>query len=77
MKKPPSLSDQATRPSRPTAPAAHVIAAHDAVHGVKLSRLSIDIPEELHRRVKAKAAGEGRALREAVIELLNGYAQKS
>lgn len=32
-------------------------------------KATIDIPEEIYRRVKAKAALEGRAIREVTIEL--------
>ena len=35
-----------------------------------LSRLSIEIPDELHRRVKVRAAEEGRKIRELVVEVL-------
>lgn len=72
MKKP-TLTDVAARPTRPTAPAPHVVAAHAAVHGTTLSRMSLDIPTELHRAVKARAAAEGKPLREAVMELLASY----
>ena len=73
MKKP-TLSDATRISPRPMQP--HVAAAHAAVHGEKRFRLSVDIPEDLHRAVKAKAVAEGRALRDVVIELLHGYAAK-
>ena len=37
-------------------------------------KVTIDIPGELYRQVKAKSALEGRPAREVVIELLSRYA---
>ncbi|MDX2224531.1 MAG: hypothetical protein SFV21_17395 [Rhodospirillaceae bacterium] len=37
-------------------------------------KATIDIPDELYRRVKAKSALEGRAIRAVAIELLAGWA---
>jgi hypothetical protein len=36
-------------------------------------KATIDVPDELYRRVKAKSALEGRAVREVAIELFSGY----
>jgi hypothetical protein len=69
----PSLTDRPDRPK--TVPAPHVVAAHDAVEKTGKVRLNVDLPEELHRRVKAKAAGEGRTIRAIVLESLATYAK--
>jgi hypothetical protein len=70
----PTLSQQPDRPKK-TAPAPHVAAAHAAVEKGAKVRLNVDLPEELHRRVKAKAAGEGRTIREVVLEFLATYSK--
>jgi hypothetical protein len=36
-------------------------------------KATIEVPDELYRRVKAKSAREGRALREVTLELYQGY----
>jgi|CXWL01.1.fsa_nt_gi hypothetical protein len=36
-------------------------------------KATIDVPDELYRKMKAKSALEGRALREVAIELFGGY----
>ena len=36
-------------------------------------KATIDVPDELYRRVKAKSALEGRAVREVAVELFRGY----
>lgn len=36
-------------------------------------KATIDLPDELYRRVKARCALEGRAIREVVAELLGAY----
>lgn len=38
-----------------------------------LMKATIEVPDELYRRVKAKAALEGRAVREVTIELYQGW----
>lgn len=40
---------------------------------VKRKRLSIDIDEELHHRIKVKAALEGRTISEVAISLLDTW----
>ncbi len=69
----PTLSQQPDRPK--AAPAPHVAAAHAAVEKTGTVRLNVDLPADLHRRVKAKAAAEGRTLREVVLEFLAGYSK--
>lgn len=36
-------------------------------------KATLEIPDELYRRVKAKSALEGRPIREVAVELLRGY----
>lgn len=36
-------------------------------------KATIEVPDELYRRVKAKSALEGRAVREVAVELFRGY----
>lgn len=36
-------------------------------------KVTLEIPDELYRRVKAKSALEGRPVREVAVELLRGY----
>ncbi|MBZ0101642.1 MAG: hypothetical protein K8I65_05725 [Thermoanaerobaculia bacterium] len=36
-------------------------------------KATLEIPDELYRRVKAKSALEGRPVREVAVELLRGY----
>lgn len=36
-------------------------------------KATIDIPDDVYRRVKAKSALEGRAVREVAVELFRGY----
>jgi hypothetical protein len=36
-------------------------------------KATVDIPDELYRRVKAKSALEGRPVREVAVELFQGY----
>jgi hypothetical protein len=36
-------------------------------------KATIEVPDDLYRRVKAKSALEGRAVREVAIELFRGY----
>ncbi|MBP1643819.1 MAG: ParG [Acidobacteria bacterium] len=36
-------------------------------------KATIDIPDEIYRRVKAKSALEGRAIREVTVELFRSY----
>ena len=38
-----------------------------------MSRITIDIPKEAHRRLKAVAAIEGRSMREIVIESIEDH----
>ncbi len=38
-------------------------------------KASIEVPDELYRRVKAKSALEGRAIREVTAELFEGYVE--
>jgi hypothetical protein len=40
-------------------------------------KTTIDIPEDLYRRVKAKSALEGRAVREVTIELYRQWLESS
>jgi len=40
-------------------------------------KATIDVPDDLYRRVKAKSALEGRAVREVAIELFRGYVSES
>jgi len=42
-----------------------------------LKRLTIDIPEELHRKLKAKAAQNGTTIRDIAEELFMGYCEKA
>ena len=42
-----------------------------------LSRLTVEIPEELHRRAKVLAAQEGRSIRELVIDALEARLAKA
>lgn len=44
--------------------------------GPRTTRLSLDLPEELHRSVKAKAASQGRTIRDVVLEFLTSYIAK-
>lgn len=39
-------------------------------------RFNVEIPEEMHRRLKAKAAGDGLKLNELAIKLFNEYLSK-
>ena len=39
----------------------------------KFRRFNVDIPEELHRKVKMKATGEGLKLNELAVKLFNEY----
>ncbi len=36
-------------------------------------KATIDVPDELYRKVKAKSALEGRAIRDVAVELFRGY----
>jgi len=42
----------------------------------KFRRFNVDIPEELHRKVKMKAIGEGLKLNELAVKLFNEYLSK-
>ena len=42
-----------------------------------LKRLTIDIPEELHRRLKAKAAQNGTTIRDIAEDFFRGYCEKA
>lgn len=42
----------------------------------KTKRFNADLPEELHRAMKARAATEGVALNELTIKLFNEYLSK-
>jgi hypothetical protein len=69
----PSLA-QAVLPA--AAPAPHVLAAHAAVNGEQVVRLSINIPADLHKAVKLRATEDGRSLRDVVLELLSQYVKR-
>ncbi|NJN35437.1 MAG: hypothetical protein HC817_15450 [Saprospiraceae bacterium] len=34
------------------------------IHGVKLARLTLDIPQDMHRRIKIRAAEKGMSMKE-------------
>lgn len=36
-------------------------------------KATIDVPDEIYRRVKAKSALQGRAVRDVAVELFRGY----
>ena len=38
--------------------------------GIKTTRMSIDVPQKVHKRIKVLAAAEGASIREFVIECL-------
>ena len=42
----------------------------------KLKRFNVDMPEELHRKIKAQAAKEGISLNELTSRLFNEYLNK-
>lgn len=42
----------------------------------KLKRFNVDMPEELHRKIKAQAAKEGVSLNELTSRLFNEYLNK-
>jgi hypothetical protein len=75
MKKPPSLANVA----RPTAaPAPHVLEAHQAINGPNAGfvRLSVNLPTEIHRKLKMKATAEGRSIKELVLQLVGDYVNR-
>ena len=39
-------------------------------------RLTVEIPDELHAEAKSKAYGEGKTLKEKIIELLKAWIGK-
>lgn len=68
----PSIATQAQRPSK----SKHVESAHQASEKEPAIRLNVDIPESLHKSVKAKAAQDGKTMREVVLAFLTDYAEK-
>ena len=42
----------------------------------KIKRFNVDMPEELHRKIKAQAAKEGVSLNELTSRLFNEYLSK-
>ena len=42
----------------------------------KLKRLTVEIPEDIHAEAKSKAYGEGKTLKQKVIELLKKWLRK-
>ncbi|MDE2252715.1 MAG: hypothetical protein KGL42_00350 [Betaproteobacteria bacterium] len=54
-----------------SAPAKRVAPVKNAVATEKMSRLTIDIPAGLHRKIKAACATEGLKMADVVRELLN------
>ncbi|MDJ0718838.1 MAG: toxin-antitoxin system HicB family antitoxin [Prochloraceae cyanobacterium] len=48
----------------------------NASEPVKMKRLTLDIPESLHRKIKMKAASEGVAMADLLRELLEKHFEK-
>lgn len=46
----------------------------DAATGEHAPRIAVRVPSDVHRRVVARAAREGRSISEVVRDLLEGYA---
>ena len=40
-------------------------------------RISVEIPEELHKRIKIKAYTEGRNIKEVVTEILTEWVERT
>lgn len=62
---PANISEAAQTTNEPTSPAAEKPQSQE-----KIKRLTLDIPESLHRRIKGKAVMEGTTMVEMLRELL-------
>lgn len=61
-----------TKPTKPAPAGADAwVESRDASEPEKMKRLTIDIPESLHRRIKAQCAMRGTKIADEVRELLN------
>jgi predicted HicB family RNase H-like nuclease len=49
----------------------------DAATGEHAPRIAVRVPADVHRRVVARAAREGRSMSEVVRDLLEGYAREA
>lgn len=66
MKTPPPRQASAT-------PAKHVQEAAEIMNKPRLHRLNLDIPAEVHAKLKAKAAIDERSIREVILSFIEEY----
>lgn len=75
MKEPtPSIAVQSERPTKKHVEA--VIEKTKKESEEKPIRLNVEIPVSLHKSVKAKAAQDGKTMKEIVLAFLTDYAEK-